>query len=220
LAFLLFFPIVTLLFYLLPIKYRWILLLLSSCIFYSAFIPAYLGILFLLITIDYFAGRLIEKYRGIAWLVLSIVANLSILFFFKYYNFFVGSVNVLTGSQFVLLHLILPIGLSFHTFQSLSYTIEVYYSRQKAVTHFGYYALYVMFYPQLVAGPIERPQHLFPQFFSTQKFRWKNIYEGLRLMVWGFVKKVVIADRLSSYIDAVFKDPSAANTASVCTAIV
>jgi alginate O-acetyltransferase complex protein AlgI len=218
--FLIFFPIVTILYYLIPIKFRWIHLLAASCIFYAAFIPSYLLILLLLIVVDFFAGQLIEKKKDKKkWLLLSIIANLSILFFFKYYNFFIGNINTLTGSNFILFHLALPIGISFHTFQSLSYTIEVYKGKQKAITHFGYYALYVMFYPQLVAGPIERPQHLFPQLFNPKKFRWKNIYEGIRLMIWGFVKKVVIADRLSDYVDIVFKNPASANTASIWLAV-
>jgi D-alanyl-lipoteichoic acid acyltransferase DltB (MBOAT superfamily) len=154
-------------------------------------------------------GILIEKEKNKkAWLTISILSNILLLGIFKYYNFFITNINELTGSNFILLHLVLPIGLSFHTFQSLSYTIEVYYGRQKAVRHAGYFALYVMFYPQLVAGPIERPQHLLPQFFIHQKFCWQKLYEGLRLMAWGLFKKVVVADRIGLYADAVFKHPA------------
>jgi D-alanyl-lipoteichoic acid acyltransferase DltB (MBOAT superfamily) len=206
--FLIFFPIATISYYLVPHQYRWLQLLILSCVFYAAFIPSYLLILFLLILIDYSAGLLIEKsIHKKKWLIISILSNVGLLGIFKYYDFFIGNFNSLSGSTLTLLNWALPVGLSFHTFQSLSYTIEVYRGKQKAVKHLGYYALYVMFYPQLVAGPIERPQHLFPQIFLSHKFSWKNIYEGLRLMAWGFVKKVVIADRLGIYADAVFASP-------------
>jgi D-alanyl-lipoteichoic acid acyltransferase DltB (MBOAT superfamily) len=102
------------------------------------------------------------------------------------------------------LSILLPIGLSFHTFQAMSYTIEVYRGKQKAERHFGIYALYVMFYPQLVAGPIERPQNLLHQFYEKHEFEIKRAVSGLRLMLWGFFKKIVIADRLSIYVNAVY----------------
>ena len=206
--FLLFFPIACITYYLVPHRFRWIQLLVVSCIFYAAFIPSYLLILFLLILIDYSAGLLIEKsIHKKRWLIISIISNIGLLGLFKYYDFFIADFNQLTGSNLILLHWILPIGLSFHTFQSLSYTIEVYRGKQKAIRHLGYYSLYVMFFPQLVAGPIERPQHLLPQLFAQHKFSWQNIYEGLRLMAWGFFKKVVIADRIGIYADAVFAAP-------------
>lgn len=218
--FLIFFPIVTLVYFLIPFKFRWAHLLLASCIFYAAFIPSYLLILFLLIFIDYGAGLLIEKgHHSKLWLLLSILANVSLLGVFKYYDFFVSNVNALTGSHLIVLKWILPIGLSFHTFQSMSYTIEVYRGHQKAVRHAGYYALYVLFYPQLVAGPIERPQNLLPQFFKKQVFSSRNLYEGLRLMVWGFFKKVVVADRVGQFADAVFNDPGQSGTITIWLAV-
>jgi len=159
-----FFPVVTILYFVLPHRLRWALLLLASCAFYMAFVPVYILILFLTIVVDYFAGIWIESTQGI-WrkvaLVISIIANIGILGFFKYYNFL--AINVGAMANFLdwnyspaLLEIVLPIGLSFHTFQSLSYTIEVYRGNQATERHFGIYALYVMFYPQLVAGPIER----------------------------------------------------------------
>jgi alginate O-acetyltransferase complex protein AlgI len=220
LEFIIFFPLCTILYFLLPHKFRWAHLLLASCIFYAAFIPAYLLILFLLIAIDYTAGLIIEREKNKkSWLIISIVANISMLGLFKYYDFFISNINGLTGTHFILLKWILPIGLSFHTFQSLSYTIEVYRGRQKAIRHAGYYALYVMFYPQLVAGPIERPQNLLPQFFRHQKFSSQKLYEGLRLMAWGFFKKLVIADRIGQYADAVFRHPEHAGALPVWLAV-
>src|ERR1017187_10116798 len=208
--FLLFFPVVTIIYFLLPHKWRWLHLLAASCIFYMAFIPVYIFILFFTIIIDYLAGILIENAEGRKrklFLICSIVANVGVLMFFKYCNFFITNVNAVLRSLNIqanpvpLLKLILPIGLSFHTFQAMSYTIEVYRGRQKAERHFGIYALYVMFYPQLVAGPIERPQNLLHQFRETHRVDYTNMVEGLKLILWGLFKKVVIADRLAIYVN-------------------
>lgn len=220
--FLIFFPIVTILFFLTQHKFRWLILLGGSCIFYCYFIPVYILILFFTIAVDYAAGIFIEnsvKYKK-AWLIVSIVANLGILAIFKYYNFFIENINSVSSGQLPFLNFILPIGLSFHTFQAMSYTIEVYYGRQNAERHFGLYALYVMFYPQLVAGPIERPQHMFPQFRKRHYFKWDNLLNGLRLMLWGFFKKVVIADRLADFVDIVFTSPGEHHFAIVWIGII
>ncbi len=214
--FLLFFPIVTILYFLLPHKFRWLHLLVASCVFYMVFVPVYILILVLTIVIDYIAGRLIENAAGTRrrwFLVMSIAANVGVLAFFKYYNFFAHNVDQLlhiakTDASLPILDIILPIGLSFHTFQAMSYTIEVYRGNQKAERHFGIYALYVMFYPQLVAGPIERPQNLLHQFYEKHRFDFENFVEGLKLMLWGFFKKVVIADRLSMVVNNVYKHPT------------
>jgi D-alanyl-lipoteichoic acid acyltransferase DltB (MBOAT superfamily) len=160
---------------------------------------------------------MIEKESGRKrkrFLIASILANVGVLAFFKYYNFFTDNVNALlsllhiTTHSVPLLKIILPIGLSFHTFQAMSYTIEVYRGNQKAERHFGIYALYVMFYPQLVAGPIERPQNLLHQFKEEHKFSSQNLLDGLRLMLWGFFKKLVIADRLARYVSIVYSFPN------------
>lgn len=222
--FLLFFPVVTLLYFFLPHPYRWIHLLISSCIFYMAFIPAYILILFFTIIVDYYAGLMIEAADGKnkkAFLILSIVVNVGILAVFKYYNFFIDNVNALLHSLDVAIHplpllgIILPIGLSFHTFQAMSYTIEVYRGNQKAERHLGIYALYVMFYPQLVAGPIERPQNILHQFREKHDFEYERVTSGLKLMAWGLFKKVVIADRLAIIVDAVYLHPTDYNGISL-----
>jgi len=213
LAFFLFFPIVTVLYFMLPHRFRWLHLLLSSCVFYMAFIPVYILILFFTIVIDYIAGLVIEHAEGRKrklFLVLSLVSNIGVLAVFKYYNFFAGNLNSLLASadrSLPLLSIALPIGLSFHTFQAMSYTIEVYRGNHKAERHFGIYALYVMFYPQLVAGPIERPQNLLYQFRQPKQFDYDSVVNGLKLMLWGFFKKIVIADRLAIITDPIFKDP-------------
>lgn len=195
--FLLFFPFVTIAYFLLPHKYRWALLLGASCYFYAFFKPIYLLILVFTIVIDYFAGIWIEQSEGKKrkWaLALSIVANVGVLAIFKYYNFIAENINAVLfriGSDKTvdLLNILLPIGLSFHTFQAMSYTIEVYRGKYKAERNFGIYALYVMFYPQLVAGPIERPQNVIHQFYEKHAFVFNRVVSGLRLMLWGMFKK-------------------------------
>lgn len=213
--FLVFFLTVTLLYYTCPFKWRWLLLLIASCYFYAVLIPVYLLVLFAIIIIDFCAGIFIEKSSGKKrklFLATSIVANISVLVIFKYHNFFVENVyeflNALNINTrpFPLWHLILPVGLSFHTFQAMSYTIEVYRGNQKAEKHFGIYALYVMFYPQLVAGPIERPQNLLHQFYEKHFPDFDKISSGLKTMLWGFFMKVVVADRLAIYVDYVYTD--------------
>jgi alginate O-acetyltransferase complex protein AlgI len=214
-SFLIFFTIVTSLYFVLPHKFRWSLLLMSSCYFYMSFVPVYILILGFTIIIDYLAGLMIERAKGkkrLFFLICSLVANIGILAIFKYYNFIVYNLSFLfkyTGSNnpFSYLSILLPIGLSFHTFQAMSYTLEVYRGKQKAEKHFGIYALYVMFYPQLVAGPIERPQNLLHQFYEKHSFDYVRITDGLKLMAWGLFKKVVIADRLSILVDNVYNNP-------------
>jgi len=210
-----FFIIVTVAYFLLPHKYRWALLLAASCYFYMAFVPIYILILFFTIIIDYFAGIYIEKSQGKSrkyFLIASLVANIGVLAFFKYYNFLNENLTAfLYGLDFKnpipYLTILLPIGLSFHTFQAMSYTIEVYRGHQKAERNLGIYSLYVMFYPQLVAGPIERPQNLLPQFHTKHEFDYHRVIDGLKLMLWGLFKKIVIADRLAIYVDAVYNNP-------------
>ena len=180
-----------------------------------AFIPVYILILLATILIDYVAGILIEDATGSRrkmYLMLSLVANIGVLAVFKYYNFFIGNINTvfhLLNSKYTLsfLGIILPLGLSFHTFQAMSYTIEVYRGNEKAERHFGIYALYVMFFPQLVAGPIERPQNILYQFREKHDFNYELATSGLRLMAWGLFKKVVIADRLAIFVNQIYDNP-------------
>lgn len=215
LEFAVFFPLVVALYYSVPHRSRVSLLLLASCIFYMAFIPAYILILFVTISIDYTAGIYIERSRGSArrtWLVASIISTCAVLFVFKYFDFFTGNfigLANLLGWHLppYVAHIILPIGLSFHTFQSLSYVVEVYRGNQRAERHFLPYATYVMFFPQLVAGPIERPQNLLHQFYEHHHFDYERINAGLKRMAWGFFKKLVVADRLALYVNDVYAAP-------------
>jgi D-alanyl-lipoteichoic acid acyltransferase DltB (MBOAT superfamily) len=179
------------------------------------FIPYYIVILFVTIVIDYLAGIWIEDSQGKRrkyYLWGSIVSTCLVLFIFKYYNFFIGNFNELAkligwNYSLDLLGIILPIGLSFHTFQSLSYVVEVYRGHQKAERHFGIYSLYVMFYPQLVAGPIERPQNILHQFYEKHNLNYADVSAGIKLMIWGLFKKVVIADNIAEMVDIVFAHP-------------
>jgi alginate O-acetyltransferase complex protein AlgI len=180
-----------------------------------AFVPVYILILGLTIVIDYAAGIYLEKVTGRSrtiLLVVSIVATCLVLFVFKYFAFFTGTFVGVTGFlgwQFdnPTLNIILPIGLSFHTFQSLSYVVEVYRGNQRAEYNFITYATYVMFFPQLVAGPIERPQNLLHQFRIHHQFDYDRVTSGLKRMAWGFFKKLVVADRLALYVNDVYAAP-------------
>jgi D-alanyl-lipoteichoic acid acyltransferase DltB (MBOAT superfamily) len=214
--FIIFFIVVTSLFYVLPHRIRWMLLLAASCFFYMVFKPEYILILLFTIIVDYYAGILLESTenprRKKQFLLLSLVANIGVLAVFKYYNFINDNITGLctlfgVRNHIPYLSMLLPIGLSFHTFQAMSYTLEVYRGNYKAERHFGIYALYVMFYPQLVAGPIERPQNILYQFHEKKTFDQRNLVAGLKLMLFGFFKKIVIADRLAIYVGEVYKSP-------------
>ncbi|MFZ3382387.1 MAG: MBOAT family O-acyltransferase [Candidatus Methanoperedens sp.] len=171
----------------------------------------------LVITVDYLAGIYIEKTedkkKKKIFFSISIITTILILFIFKYFNFFNANFAKLAdvlhwNYSIAALSLLLPIGLSFHTFQSLSYVVEVYRGKQKAEKNFGIYSLYVMFYPQLVAGPIERPQNLLHQFYEEHNFNYNDFADGLKLMLWGFFMKVVIADRLAIVVNTVYNNPT------------
>jgi len=183
-----------------------------------ALIPQYIFILFSLILTDYFAALLIEKSFGLRrklYLIVSLAMNIGLLVFFKYFNFLSDNLAPFFhffGSPLIThLNVILPIGLSFHTFQSMSYTIEVYYGRFKAERHLGIYAVYVLFFPQMVAGPIERPQNIIPQLRQRHVFQYRQAVEGLQLILMGMVKKVVVADNLALFVDRVYSNPHAFN---------
>lgn len=231
--FFVFFIVVTLAYFQLSWRGRWMLLLAASCYFYMVFKPVYLLILFGTIVIDYFAGIWLEKETDQRnkkiLLIISLLSNIGILAFFKYYDFLGDSFNNFLNLTAIPFHIppldgllptaiaewmvngagriILPIGLSFHTFQAMSYTIEVYRGNQPAERHFGIYALYVMFYPQLVAGPIERPQNMLHQFHSYFKFDFEEVKSGLMQMAFGFFKKIVIADRLALVVSNAYDNP-------------
>ena len=212
-SFVIFLPIVVASYYILPFAWRTSFLLIASSYFYMAFIPKYILILFFIITADYFLAFLIAGNEGRKkklFLSLSIFINIGTLFFFKYFNFF--NENIATLVNFfhfnyspILLSVVLPLGLSFHVFQSLSYIIEVYRKKYTPEKNYLTYALYVMFFPQLVAGPIERPQHLLPQLSAHHLFKSENIIKGFERVLWGFFKKLVIADQLALVVNPMYE---------------
>jgi D-alanyl-lipoteichoic acid acyltransferase DltB (MBOAT superfamily) len=213
-SFVLFFAAVTAMYFAVPHRVRWAVLLAASCFFYMFFIPIYILILGVTVVIDYVAAIRIEettdpKTRRM-YLVASVTSLCVTLFVFKYFNFFNENVARLAewlhwNYPIKALSIILPIGLSFHTFQGLSYVVEVYRGKQRAERHFGIYSLYVMYFPQLVAGPIERPQNVLPQFHMPQRFDVGRFGDGMMLVLWGLFKKVVVADSLALYVDTVYQ---------------
>ncbi len=228
-AFLIFFPVVTILYYLIPHRFRWILLLIASYYFYMSWDITLIGLILGTTIISYGAGLLIEKTDKKAvkklCMIIAVTSSLSVLLFFKYFNFLSLSVSSLLRvfglpvSDFSL-NLLLPVGVSFYTFQTLSYVIDVYRGDISAEKHFGYYALFVSFFPQLVAGPIERPDKLMPQFKKEHKFNSENIRLGLKFMIAGFFKKVVVADTIGIAVNAVYNFPSEATGLGVLIATV
>ncbi len=215
--FLVFFPIVVTAYFFCPQRYRWALLLVASYFFYAAWRLEYALLLLISTVVDYIAARQMGEIADQAgrrkYLFLSLAVNLGLLFIFKYFNFFNESLSGLlrvfnVDYQLPLLNVLLPIGISFYTFQSLSYVIDVYRGAVKPEHHFGTFALYVSFFPQLVAGPIERAKHMLPQFHAQHFFNEGRVNSGLRLMLWGMFKKVVIADRLAVYVNQVYNNPA------------
>lgn len=206
--FLLFYPIVAVLNFVVPRKYRWIPLLIASYYFYMTWNAKLFFLILFTTAVSFASGLLIEKKpkHKTLWMIISVVASLSVLFFFKYYNFVAGTIGGFFGADWTL-QLILPVGISFYTFQTLSYSIDVYRGNIKAEHHFFYYALFVSFFPQLVAGPIERPDNLLPQLHAEHKFNTDDLYIGAKRMLAGFFKKIVVADTAAVYVNAVYNKP-------------
>ncbi|MBN1822536.1 MAG: MBOAT family protein [Prolixibacteraceae bacterium] len=195
-----------------------LVLLLSSYIFYAWWDWRFLSLILISSVTDYLIGILIfrnnDKTRRKLLLTISILVNIGILGFFKYFNFFVDSLHEILGSQvkeFSTLHIILPVGISFYTFQTLSYTIDVYRKKIKPTSSALTFFTYVAFFPQLVAGPIERAGNLLPQIEKKKQFSENQAKEGLRLILWGLFKKMVIADQFARVVDLVYGNPAGFN---------
>ncbi|MBU0677835.1 MAG: MBOAT family protein [Verrucomicrobia bacterium] len=225
LDFLIFFTLVVVVYFAMPHRFRWLFLLAASYYFYMCWKVEYIVLILIATTIDYIAGHFVGPGKPFRKLILavSLGTNLGILFCFKYLNFVSGELralfdqfNVFAG--FPVYHLILPVGISFYTFQSMSYTIDVFRGQKEPEKHFGIYAVYVAFFPQLVAGPIERSTSLMPQFRIPKQFDYDRFCSGLQLMLWGFFKKLVIADRLAMYVDTVYSNPGAFKSAPLILA--
>ncbi len=213
--FLVFFPLVLLGYFLLPKRFKWVFLLVASYYFYMIWNPPLIFLILFTTAVSYISAILIEKSQSVVkrrfWLCMALITSLGVLFFFKYFNFLADSAvslwNLFGGEvDFIALRLILPVGISFYTFQTLSYVIDVYRGSIKAERHFGWYALFVSFFPQLVAGPIERPENLLPQLKEDHRLEAENAYFGLRKMAIGFFKKIVVADLLAEFVNAVYNN--------------
>lgn len=219
--FFIFFPTIVILYFFLVrvIKKNWInqlLLLAASLYFYACWEPKYLLLILTSVFITWVSGILMtnksQRYKKNV-LFVSLLTNLGILFFFKYYNFFANNMNLIytkfhIHTQLPAFNVLLPVGISFYTFQALGYSIDVYRGTVKPEKNIITYALFVTFFPQLVAGPIERTEHLLPQFKINHDFDYTRVTDGLKLALWGMFKKIVIADQLAIYVDKVYSSPT------------
>lgn len=227
--FLIFYPIVALLYFILPRKLVWPMLLIASYYFYMCY-QAELVVLILGTTfISWIASRIIHKSTKSSvrklWITLTLVVCFGVLFFYKYFNFLsdtaTGLINLLGGevSRFEL-DLLLPIGISFYTFQTLSYVIDVYRGDVEPERNFFFYALFVSFFPQLVAGPIERPGNLIPQLKERHPWSNDNAIKGAKHMIVGFFKKICVADLIAIYVNSVYNNAESATGFGVIIATV
>ena len=217
LEFFVFSPFIIITYFLIQVRYRTPLLLIASYVFYGWWNLNYLFIIIFSTCIDYFLGIRLhvckDKKIKKLYLYLSLIANLGILFFFKYLTFFSTILSSILGSfnfeyDIPTHNFLLPIGISFYTFQTLSYTIDIYRRKIIPETNFFKFALYVSFFPQLLAGPIERAKSLIPQFHFNYSFEYNRVVGGLRIVLWGLFKKIVIADRIATYTNPIFDSSS------------
>ena len=206
------------------------MMLLLSYVFYMSWQADLIYLILFTTLTSYVCAILIEKFEGRrtaqrVCMITAVTVSLAVLFFFKYFNFvsenIAGLFSLFGGeSSPLVLDLILPVGISFYTFQTLSYVIDVYRGKLQAERHFGYYALYVSFFPQLVAGPIERPENLIPQLKTKNPFNVNDTAMGLKFMLVGFFKKIVIADQVAKCVDAVYNNASSADMINSYTVII
>lgn len=219
--FLFFLPIVFVLYWFVfnkQLRAQNILLLLASYLFYGWWDWRFLFLLLISTCLDYFVALAIQNSQDVSkrklFLGISLIGNLGMLGFFKYYNFFVQSwidawSSIGVTMEATTLNIILPVGISFYTFQTLSYTIDVYRNEMKPTKNFIDFAAFVTFFPQLVAGPIERASHLLHQFYKSRVFDYQNTVLGCKLIVWGMFKKVVVADNCAFFVTKIFDNPEA-----------
>ncbi len=235
-AFLIYFPIVVGIYFLLPTRYRWLHLLIASYYFYMAWKPAY-ALLLLLSTVTFYLSALgVDFYKNDTWqrkviFSFGLLFNISLLFLFKYYNFFEKQSHAVSSwlgfnLNLPTLDLLLPMGISFYTFQGISYLMDVYWRAMPAERHLGILMLYKAFFPQLVAGPIERGTHFIPQLNlllnkdndQRIRFEYQRVVSGLRLMLLGFFKKIVLADNLALIVNPVYASPLSYSSTSALIA--
>ncbi|MDY4081373.1 MAG: MBOAT family O-acyltransferase [Candidatus Metalachnospira sp.] len=209
-TFIVFFITVSILYFIIPHSVRWVLLLAASFVFYMAWNPYLIVLILFTIFVNYFSALRIysekRKRHKKRILIFSMLVDFGLLFIFKYLGFMNDTLLALFGNNWPVetLNIILPMGISFYTFQAASYTIDVYRGDIKPERHFGIFALFVMFFPQLVAGPIERSRNLLPQFYEKHGFDAHRVVSGIRIMLWGFFKKIVIADRAAIAVNTIY----------------
>ena len=214
-SFAIFLPIVFTAFWICPQRYRWAVLLIASYYFYMSWNVKYVVLILLATFISYITALLIsrteKKAKQRIYLASALVVSLGILFVFKYFNFFSDIITSILHflsfeTEMVVLDVLLPVGISFYTFQAISYVIDVYRGQVEAEKHFGKYATFISFFPQLVAGPIERTGNLLHQIKKEYIFDYDQASYGLKLMAWGFFKKMVVADTMGKWVDFVYGD--------------
>lgn len=214
--FLIFLPLILISYQLIDKKWRWVLLLSASYIFYMWWEPIYIILIAGSTLIDHWCSKKISQTESLkikkTYLLVSLFINLGLLFTFKYFNFIIDNINTFSHLIHINHHLkshplLLPVGISFYTFQTLSYTIDVYKKRIQPEKHLGYFSLFVSFFPQLVAGPIERSSNLLPQLRNLKNININNFKSGTKLLLWGMFKKVVIADRLAVFVNSTYNNP-------------
>jgi alginate O-acetyltransferase complex protein AlgI len=212
LEFLIFFSVTTVIYFLIPLKFQKYFLLISGCVFYAFLVPWHLLILAAIVIGNYLFGRVNDQTnRRKLYLILIFIFNLGALSLFKYYNFLNSNVAAFAGFigwnySIPLLELAIPIGISFYIFKCLSYDIEVYRKNIPAEKRFEIFSLYILIYPELLAGPIDRPQSIIPQLETGYVYDYERVTGGLKLMAWGFFQKWVIADRLAPLVNQVYNN--------------
>ena len=208
-----FFAIILAVYYILPHKFRWGLLLLASVVFYASADWKMLALIGGSIVVSYIAGLKIEQAENEkqkkGWMAGCIILLVAILMLFKYFGFFADAIGKMLGATSFVFNLVMPLGISYYTFKIISYLVDIYKGKIDAEKHFGYYALYVSFFPQILCGPIERADHFIPQLKYGCKFEDKLAAEGLERIIIGLFKKLAIADRLALYVGTVFDAPTA-----------
>jgi D-alanyl-lipoteichoic acid acyltransferase DltB (MBOAT superfamily) len=213
LDYLLFLPLVMAIYFAVPHRVRWVVLMVASNLFYMSWRVDFAVLLWFTTLVDYGVARAMPRYEGRTrklLLTISLVSNLGLLFFFKYFALAANTVlDVWHAGQFQPIHILLPLGISFYTFQTLGYVIDVYRGKREPERHLGYFSVYIMYFPQLVAGPIERPGHFLPQLRERHVFDVRRAALGGSLILVGYFKKLVIADRLAQFVPIVMADPTA-----------
>jgi len=227
-AFAIFLPIVFALYWLIPHKFRWIVLLVASYYFYMSWNPKYVVLILSTTVVSYIAAVMIEKKREQISPKIFVFAStlfcLGVLFFFKYFNFFGETLAFAAGFFSLQIHpvtfkLLLPVGISFYTFQTMSYVFDVYTGKVKAERNFGIYATFISFFPQLVAGPIERTSNLMPQIKSKKEFDYDLAMYGARQILWGLFKKIAVADVIAKQVDSAYENLYICTPFDLCFAI-